>query len=148
VIKGRMRIEMGTAFADGLFAMAVEPEVDFDKRQSGANDTQKRDKDTGERLWVVRCVDGAEEAQKRGQAELKVTIVAPVQPVLPEALPGTPFRPVEFENLTVFPYVDGARCKGGSGTHQCRGRVAYSFRASGMRSPGRAAQAGPTKAAA
>ncbi|GAA0244954.1 plasmid replication, integration and excision activator [Cryptosporangium japonicum] len=146
MIKGRMRIEMGTAFADGLFAMAVEPEVDFDKRQSGANDTQKRDKDTGERMWVVRCVDGDEDAQKRGQAELKVTIVAPVQPVLPDALPGTPFRPVEFENLTVFPYVDGARCKG-SGHPQCRGRVAYSFRATGMRSPARGAHSATTKAA-
>ncbi|MFG1925617.1 hypothetical protein [Cryptosporangium sp. NPDC048952] len=66
MIKGRMRIEMGTAFAEGLFAMAVEPEVDFEKRQSGANDTQKRDKDTGERMWPVRCVDGDEDAQKRG----------------------------------------------------------------------------------
>lgn len=142
-----MRIGMETAFAGGLFAMAVEPEVDFERKQSGAADTQKRDKETGERLWVVRCVDGDEDAQKRGQAEVKVTIVAPVQPMLPEALAGTPFRPVEFENLTVFAYVDGSRCKGS--THpQCRGRVAYSFRATGMRSPGRAGQVGATKAPA
>jgi hypothetical protein len=135
-----MRIEMGVAFGDGLFAMAVEADQDFEKRQAGAADTQRRDKDTGERLWVVRCVDGDEAAQKRGQAELKVVIAAPVQPVLPEALPGTPFRPVEFENLTVFPYVDSSRCKGHGG--QCRGRVAFSFRASGMRSPARGAHAG------
>jgi hypothetical protein len=141
-----MRISMDTAFMAGLFAMAVEPEVDFERKQSGAADIQKRDKETGERMWVVRCVDGDEDAQKRGQAELKVIIVAPVQPVLPDALAGTPFRPVEFEDLTVFPYVDGSRCKGGNHP-QCRGRVAYSYRATGMRSPGRAAHAAPSKAA-
>jgi hypothetical protein len=134
-----MRIEMGTAFGEGLFAMAVEPDQDFEKRQAGAADTQKRDKDTGERLWVVRCVDGDEDAQKRGQAELKVVIAAPVQPVLPDRLAGTPFRPVEFEDLTVFAYVDSSRCN--SHNPKCGGRVAYSFRASGMRSPARAAHA-------
>ena len=35
-----------------------------------------------------------------------------------------PFRPVEFDGLTVTPYVDDKR-----------GRVAYSYRATGMRAP-------------
>ncbi|WP_224387528.1 hypothetical protein [Pseudonocardia sp. ICBG1293] len=40
---------------------------------------------------------------------------------------GLPFRPVEFDELTVTPYVQET---GG------RPRVAYSFRAAGMRAPG------------
>jgi hypothetical protein len=55
-----------------------------------------------------------------------VKIAARVQPVPPEAAQGVPFRPVEFDGLTVTPYVNES---GG------RPRVAYSLRASGLRAP-------------
>ena len=56
-----------------------------------------------------------------------VKISAPVQPIPPEAMAaGMPFRPVEFDGLTVTPYLNE---NGG------RARVAYSFRATGMRAP-------------
>ena len=50
----------------------------------------------------------------------------PVQPVPPEAAAGMPIRPVEFDGMTVTPYLNE---NGG------RTRVAYSLRATGMRSP-------------
>ena len=53
-------------------------------------------------------------------------IAAQHQPVPPEAVTGVPFRPVEFDGLTVTPYVQE---NGG------RPRVAYSLRATGMRAP-------------
>ncbi|WP_406113800.1 hypothetical protein [Kitasatospora purpeofusca] len=49
--------------------------------------------------------------------------MAPVLPVLPDAAPGLPFRPVEFDGLTVTAYVNNS------------GRVAYSFKATGVRAP-------------
>jgi hypothetical protein len=55
-----------------------------------------------------------------------VKIAARHQPIPPEAVAGVPFRPVEFEGLTVAPYVNES---GG------RPRVAYSLRATGMRAP-------------
>lgn len=47
-----------------------------------------------------------------------------MQPVPPEAMAGVPFRPMEFDGLTVTPYLDDKR-----------NRVAYSFRATNMRAP-------------
>ena len=64
---------------------------------------------------------------------MTVKFVAEHQPVPPEAPAGMPFRPVEFDGLTVTPYVDDKR-----------GRVAYSFRATGMHAPSPARPARPT----
>jgi hypothetical protein len=81
-------------------------------------------KDTGERLWTVRVVDGDPTART---AELKIKIIAPVQPIPPEPIAGTTFRPAEFDGLTVTPWVN---------TNGSRPRLGYSFRASGLRAPG------------
>jgi hypothetical protein len=53
-----------------------------------------------------------------------VKITAPHQPVPPAKLQGFPFAPVEFEGLTITPYANN------------KGRIAYSFWATGMRAPG------------
>ena len=96
-----------------------------------AADPQKRDKETGERLWVVTVLDGDPEART---AEVKVRIVAPNRPAPPPPAPGMPFPQVEFANLSVMPWVDGQRCKSRRpDDRECRGRVAYSLRASDMR---------------
>ena len=64
----------------------------------------------------------------RGAAKaVKVVLLDERQPVPPPALDGLPFRPVEFDGLTVTPYVSE-----GTG----RPRVAYSIRARAMRAPG------------
>ena len=106
-------------FPNGALCLGVEPVMDFDKR--GQGDDQARDKDTGERLWVVKVLDLDPEAGKfGGSKEVKVKIAAPVQPVPPaSAIPGYP-PVVEFTDLTLTPYVDSQRCKGGG---ESAGRV-------------------------
>ena len=122
---------MDDVFSHGAFFRMVEADNDFDLVRAKAADPQKRDKETGERVWVVTVLDGDPEART---AEVKVRIVAPVQPVAPSPAPGMPFPPVEFADLAMLPWVDGQRCRSRrSDDHECRGRIAYSLRASEMR---------------
>ena len=114
-------------FPAGAYVLGVEPINDFETVKAGVGDPQQRDKTTGERLWAVRVLD-ADPASRKGQAEVAVKIAAPVQPVPPESVGGTPFRPVEFDGLALMPYVD---------TSKTRPRLAFSIRASGMRAAGR-----------
>jgi hypothetical protein len=122
-VQGPFKIDCDEQFPHGLFAVAVGGQLDFEKSQAKAEDPQARDKESGERVWVVRVIDNDPEARTN---EFKVKIIGPHCPTLPEALPGTNFRPVVFRNLTVTPYVEEARG---------RSRVAYSLRASAVESP-------------
>lgn len=141
----RFGVSMEEVFAHGAFYRTVEPDNDFERMRAKAGDPQKRDKDTGERLWIVTILDGDPEARI---AEVKVRIAAPVQPVPPSPATGSPFPQVEFDGLTVLPWVDGQRCKNKRhDDRECRGRVAYSLRATGMRPVG-ARPAAPVKAGA
>jgi hypothetical protein len=127
----RFRLGMEEAFAYGAYFRSVEADNDFDLVRAKAADPQKRDKDTGERLWVVTVLDGDPEART---AEVKVRIASNTPPVTPSPAPGSPFPQVEFADLTALPWVDGQRCKTRrADDHECRGRVAYSLRASDMR---------------
>ncbi|MDR7278688.1 hypothetical protein [Catenuloplanes atrovinosus] len=120
-------------FPRGALCLGVDAQVDFDRR--GEADNQARDKETGERVWVVKVMDLDPEAGKFGRTtEVKVKVVAPHQPVPPAStVPGYP-PAVEFDGLTITPYVDGNRCGGSSS--KCRARMAYSLRATGMRAAG------------
>jgi len=128
----------------GALCLGVEAATDFDKR--GQADDQVRDKETGERVWLVKVLDLDPEAGKfGGSKEIKVKVVAPVQPVPPtSAIPGYP-PAVEFTGITLTPYVDSQRCKGGPGAHKCKARQAWSIRATGMTEPQSAGK--PAKAA-
>ena len=101
----------------------VEPVRDFDAK--GAAPVQKRDKATGLPMWQVSVHDADPNA--RGAAKsVKVVLLDERQPVPPPLIDGLPFRPVEFDGVTVTPYVaEGAG----------RPRVAYSIRARVMRAP-------------
>ncbi|GAA5010451.1 plasmid replication, integration and excision activator [Kitasatospora paranensis] len=118
-IRGAIPVRFEDVFPAGAFAVSVEPVADFEASKGGAK-VQARDKTTGQPLWVVSVVDPDPEAR---DTSARVKVAAPVLPVLPDAAPGLPFRPVEFEGLTVTAYVNNG------------GRVAYSFRASGVRAP-------------
>jgi len=115
----------------GALFLGVEPATDFDKR--GQGDDQVRDKETGERVWLVKVLDLDPEAGKFGASkEFKIKVVAPVQPVPPaSAVPGYPPM-VAFTDVTLTPYADSQRCKG---TGKCRARLAWSIRATGMHEP-------------
>lgn len=80
--------------------------------------TPAKDKVTGERVWQCRVMDMDPELGSRSR-EVSIKILSNVQPVSPVG----PFQQVEFENLTVTPYVGS------------NGRLAYSFRATGMVAP-------------
>ena len=102
------------AFPAGAYAESVEPVRDFEASKGAKDQVQARDKRSGQLLWVVNVYDPDPEARAKA---VKVKIAAPVQPVLPEALS----RPVEFDGMTVTPYVND------------KGRLAYSLRAAGVR---------------
>jgi len=130
----RMPVEFGVVFPYGAFVASVSSVRDFEASKPG-QEVQARDKDTGELLWQVDVIP----VNERGDAEqaVKVKIPAPVQPVPPEALPGSPFRPVEFDGMTVTPWVDNQRCTGPrkGEPHRCRARIGYSLMAKSMRAP-------------
>ncbi|ABW15652.1 plasmid replication, integration and excision activator [Parafrankia sp. EAN1pec] len=99
----RIPVRFEDVFPAGAFVLGVEPANDYEKVKANAPDPQERDPNTGERVWVVRVLDPDPAAR---QAELKVKVPGEVQPVLPEAMPGTPFRPVLFDGLTITAWVD------------------------------------------
>jgi hypothetical protein len=129
----RVRVEHPDAFPLGAFAVSVSAYRDFDASKPGM-EVQARDKDTGELIWIVDCLDGDPDAREK---TFKVKITAPLQPVPPPVLPGTPFRPVEFEGLTVTAWVDDKLChapKPGA-AHRCRAKQGVSLNAKAMKAP-------------
>jgi hypothetical protein len=121
----RFKISMIDVFPHGAYLVSeVEAVRDFDKSSPG-RPVQSVDKESGLPVWAVTALDADPEA-RRGDKTVTVKIAAKHQPIPPEAPAGLPFRPVEFEGLTVTPYVNES---GG------RPRVAYSLRATGMRAP-------------
>lgn len=131
-INGRFRVSMGDVFPAGAFVVGeVERVRDFE-RSTPDRFVQAKDKDSKDPVWSVPVLDADESAPKSSKTVV-VKISAPVQPVPPEAVEvhGMKFRPVEFEGLTVTPYVDDKR-----------NRVAYSLRASAMNAPAKGKSAG------
>lgn len=130
LIPTRFAVDFGEVFPYGAFVLGVEASMAF-TADSNVPKQQERDKETNQLVWIVRALDANEEATRFG-AEFKVKIVAPHQPVPPAKAQGFPFAPVEFEGLTITPYANN------------KGRIAYSFRAAGMKAPGgsRASKAG------
>ena len=117
-VQGPFKVAFGDVFPYGAYIKGgVEPVRDFD-RSTRENFVQARDKDTGELVWAIEVLD----ADPESKGTFKVKLMAPVQPIMPEAPAGFPFVPVEFDGLAVTPYVN-------SGT----GRLAYSLKAAAVR---------------
>ncbi len=60
------------------------------------------DKMTGLPVWTVQGTDPSAKGKNTGAV---VKIASEYQPVPPDVLPGTPFRPAVFRGLKVTPYV-------------------------------------------
>ncbi|MFG2003441.1 plasmid replication, integration and excision activator [Spirillospora sp. NPDC048911] len=132
-IQGRIPVAFGDVFPHGVFATGPAERLDnFETKR------QEKDKVTGQPVWVVDVYDADPEANAKASA-IRVKVLAEVCPVLPEPAWG-PFRPVEFTGMSVTPYVEEM---GRDNNGNVRTRVAYSFRATGVRPAG-----GPAKAAA
>jgi hypothetical protein len=130
-MQGPIPVEFGFVFPYGAFIRGeVEGVRDFDK-SSKDNFVQAKNKDTNERVWQIEVIDADPEAK----GSVKVKLFGDVQPVPPAPSGGFPFAAVEFEGLTVTPYVDSKT-----------DRLAYSFRAKGMRAPKGAAAGRPASA--
>jgi hypothetical protein len=122
-LQGAIPVDFGTVFPDGAYAAGVFEAVrDFDRSQ-GDRFVQQQDKGTGLPLWTVDVIDADPKARDR---TVKVKVMAEYQPTLPPIPAGSPFAPVEFTGLMVTAYVKEAT-----------GRLAYSFKATGVRAPSR-----------
>lgn len=132
-INGAIPMQHDDVFPHGCFVVGeVEPVKDFD-RSTRETPVQAVDKDTGMPVWRVDVIDADPNARDK---TVRVKIVAQVQPVPPETAPGVPFRPVVLEGLTLRPWVNSDRCKPAQGKpHRCGAQVAWSYWATGMRSP-------------
>ena len=129
----KIPLDFGVAFPHGAFAVGeVQPVRDYDK-STRERVIQASDPDTGHLLWAVDVVDGDPEAKKSNRT-MSVKVLADVQPVLPEALPGLPFTPVELAKLTATAYIEA------NGDFS---RIAWSLRAAGVRAPSGAAKQAP-----
>jgi hypothetical protein len=129
---GPFLVEFGAVFPSGAYAAGgVEMVRDFD-RSSGDRVVQQTDKHTGLPLWVVEVIDADPDARQR---TVKVKVASAYQPVLPDAPPGSPFTPIEFDGMTATPWVDSSRCQ--SSKDKCAARQAYSLKATGVRAPSR-----------
>ena len=121
----RFPVSMGDVFAHGLFAMGVEQAMDYDERTG--RQSPAKDKQTGELVWTVTCID--RDPEIRGTREVKIKVLARLCPDLPnEIVPNSGIRPVEFTGLTVTAYVSDAGR---------RARLAYSYRASAVWAQGK-----------
>jgi hypothetical protein len=117
-LQGAIPIDFGTVFPDGAYTAGVFEAVrDFDRSQ-GDRFVQQLDKSTGLPVWTV-------DDPKARDRTVRVKVAAEYQPTLPPASAGSPFAAVEFTGMTVTPYVNQA------------GRLAYSFKATGVRAPSR-----------
>ena len=128
-LTGGVRLPVGTAevFPDGcvLLPGSLAEVQDFNENTRAR--TPAIDKVTGQRVWQVRVHDLDQTLPENRSREVVVKILADKEP----AIPGNgQFVPVEFDGLTLTPYVDSARC---SGQGKCRARSAFSLRATGIK---------------
>jgi hypothetical protein len=144
-MKGAIRVAFEDVFPHGAFLSgAVQPARDF-KRSSREVEVQEVVRDESgapvlvdgeqQRIWQVDVIDGDESVS--GEAtRVRVKIVSVRQPVPPAAIPGTPFRRVVLDGLSVRGWVNTDRCKvEPNRPHRCGARQAWSFWATGLREP-------------
>jgi hypothetical protein len=132
----RIPVDFGETFPYGLFAVSeVVMARDFEK-STKTNAVQTMDEAHGLPVWTVDVMDGDPEARKADRT-FTIKILADKQPVLPSALPGLPFTPIELEGLTAAPWVDTRTCSAPDEgrSHRCRARQGWSFRCIGVRAP-------------
>jgi hypothetical protein len=125
----RFPVSMADVFPDGCYLVpdSFSEVQDYDEKTKVR--TPSTDKVTGRRVFQCRVVDMDQELEGRSR-ETVVKIIADYMPVNPTK---APFEAVEFENLTVTPYINDKN-----------GRMAYSLRATAIR----AARPAPAKDAA
>jgi hypothetical protein len=120
-ITGPLPVKFDDVFPMGACVLSVGPVYDFEKSTKQAK-VPALDRETGLPVWAVDVLDLDDNARIKDRA-VTVKIAAPVQPVPPEVMTGTPLRPVEFDGLAVRAYVNA------------NNRIAWSISAKAMRAP-------------
>jgi hypothetical protein len=124
-ISRRFPIPFDLAFPLGAYLVSeVSPVFDFEK-STRENKVQQVDIETGKLLWQVDVLDADPEA-KRSSKTVSVKIPGNVQPVPPGNDGSSPFTPVEFEGLTVLPWIESS---------ENFSKISWSFRATEVVSP-------------
>ena len=113
----RFTVSMQDVFGFGCALMpdSITEAMDYDERTKVRRPAM--DKLTGKPVWQCRVSDMDPELAGRSR-ETVVKIISDRRPTAPT---GQPFESVEFEGLTVTPYVTD------------KGRMAYSMRATGIK---------------
>lgn len=127
-VQGPIPVEFAHVFPRGAYAAGPFEAVRDFEASKGGRFVQSKDKMSGLPVWAVEVIDADPQAR---QKTVRVKVAAPDEPALPTPPSAAPFVPVEFAGMTVTPYVNQA------------GRLAYSFKATGVRAPGRAGRQGP-----
>ena len=124
----RFAVSMADVFPDGCYLVpdSFSEVQDYDEKTKHRSPSV--DKVTGKRVFQCRVVDMDQELEGRPR-ETVVKIIADYMPVNPTK---AAFEAVEFEGLTVTPYIND------------KNRMAYSLRATAIR----AARPAPAKDAA
>lgn len=94
----RFPISFDELFPQGFYVISVERANDW----ADGKTKPAVCKLTGRPVWTVQGTDPSAKGKNTGQV---VKIAAEYQPVPPETLAGTPFRPAMFHGLKVTPYV-------------------------------------------
>ncbi|MEO3811443.1 plasmid replication, integration and excision activator [Sphaerisporangium sp. B11E5] len=118
-IPHNFRVTFDEAFPHGCYMVGEVEQVKDFEASTASKPVFARDKATGEFVWQVTVVDCDPEARDK---TVKIKVSSPVRPVPPAPLAGLPFIPVEFDGMTVTPWLNGQR-------------IAYSVRAREMRAP-------------
>jgi hypothetical protein len=113
----RFAVSMQDVFADGCALMpdSIAEAMDYDEKTKRR--TPAADKLTGKPVWQCLVADNDRELAGR-RRETVVKIISDRKPVPPT---GAPYEAVEFEGITVTPYVTD------------KGRMAYSLRATAIK---------------
>jgi hypothetical protein len=127
VMPRKVPVDFDLVFPFGAYAVGEVKRVKDYDRSTAEVPAYATDPDTELPVWTVDVVDADPEAKKSNRT-VSVKVAARVQPVLPEAAEGMPFRPIEFEKMTATAYIEET---------DNFSRLAWSFRAGSLREPSR-----------
>jgi hypothetical protein len=94
----RFAVPFDDVFPQGCYVMSVERASDY----NNGKPKPAVDSISNKPVWAIQVTDPSAKGKNTGQV---VKMAADVQPVPPEAIPGTPFRPAVFEEMSAVPYV-------------------------------------------
>jgi hypothetical protein len=94
----RFRVPFDDVFPQGCYVMSVERAKDY----NNGKPKDAVDPASGKPVYAIQVTDPSAKGKNTGQV---VKMAVDVQPIPPEAIPGTPFRPAIFHDVSVVPYV-------------------------------------------